>query len=289
MNKSTILSIIRSKFNDFKRSGDEIQIKCPYCPKMGQGVDRKYKLYINIQKQVFNCFRCGTKGKLNMLIPQVDIVQDKAIDIVEKKTLESLPHCIKLHDLEYPWSELVFELLLDKGFSPATLDKVLYFCKDYRKGDFKYGPSLIFPIYQLGQYRGFQARTIYKNVQPKYISATGLDRETILYNYDSAFNQKTLVITEGFFDCLKVGANAIATLGKEITEKQLRLIKLGDFKEVIVFLDRDAEKESRDIAKKIAIYFKTYLAIPTKKDPGQMSRIEIKELLNNKNKLERIY
>jgi len=175
-----------------------------------------------------------------------------------------------------------------RGFKIDDLFEVVFLCLDYCKGNFSFGPRLIFPIYQFGQYRGFQARTILHDAKVKYVGATGMNKRSILYNYDTAFSQKErLVITEGFFDCLKVGNTAIATLGKQVTEEQLRLIRLGDFKEVIVFLDKDAIKESIEIGKKLAPYFKTYTAMPTKKDPGEMDREEIETVLHDWK--ERIY
>lgn len=35
---------------------DEVRAHCPFCD------DRKYHLYLNPDKQTFNCYRCGTKG-----------------------------------------------------------------------------------------------------------------------------------------------------------------------------------------------------------------------------------
>jgi hypothetical protein len=286
--------MIRKRFGTVKRSGDEIQVCCPFCPT----VDKKFKLYINVSKSVFNCFRCESHGVLSSLFPQLAAVTvEQKEEDSNSEALEQLPRGVMLHTLTYPWSDLVFGLLLDKGFSPASLDNITYFCENYikkainkDKQDYQYGPCLVFPIIQFGSYRGFQARTIYKNREPKYIGATNMDKSKILYNYDVAFSQKErLIVTEGFFDCLKSGNEAIATLGKKISDKQLRLIKLNDFREVIVFLDKDAEKESRWTARQIAMFFPTYLAIPTKKDPGLMTRLEINDLLSNKRALERVY
>lgn len=291
MNKVQITNLIRKKFGNIKKTGDEVQVCCPLCPTLGQGIDKKYKLYINVSKRVYNCFRCESKGVLSSLFPQLNITSiEPKVEEINDNSLESLPEGVNLSALTYPWNDLVYGMLLDKGFAPATLENVVYFCENYIKKDFVYGPCLIFPITQFGTYRGFQARTIYKHTEPKYIGASNMDKSQILYNYDVAFSQKErLIITEGFFDCLKCGVMAVATLGKKITYKQLRLIKLNDFKEVIVFLDKDAEKESRWTAKQIALYFPTYLAIPHKKDPGEMTRIDIQNLLDDKNKLERIY
>lgn len=294
MDTKTLISIIKSRFGEYKRNKDWVNVNCPFCillrPARGTP-DSEQKLGINLKTRVYNCFRCESKGPLSSLIPQVDSIGIEAQKVIENKkdsNLEDLPKGVKLSQLKYPWNEIVYPLLLDKGFSPASMEEITYFVEEYKKGNYTFGPCLIFPIYQFGSYRGFQARTVYKNTIPKYIGATNLDRKSILYGFDEAFTQKQrLIITEGFFDKIKVGHRAVATLGKNITDNQLRLIRLGEFKDVVVFLDKDARKEALDTAHKIALYFRTYIATPTKKDPGDMTRTEIQEVLDKK--LERVY
>lgn len=283
MNKKTVLSLIQKRFGRYKISGDEIIVNCPFCVLRGEGVNTTYKLYINIKKQLYNCFRCLSKGKLVNLFPQLAAIEVKSDEVIKDvgNNLEQLPKMQRLEDLSYPWNDLVYGFLHDKKFSPSILSDKAFFVENYKKNDFSFGPRLMFPIYQFGSYRGFQGRTIYKNTLPKYIGATGMDRKSILYNYDIAFFQaKELIITEGFFDCLRVGDTAVATLGKQVTENQIRLIKLGSFKRVVVFLDQDAEVEATKIAEKLCVYFPTYIAYPTKKDPGEMTKKEINNVLN---------
>ena len=306
MTKSTLLSLIQSKFGHIRYTGntDQITVNCPFCIKRGHSPDTRYKLSINIQKQIYHCYRCDARGNLSILFPQLEVRRIEPIisaESAEIKPLESFPEYQSLKLLAYPWDELVYTFLHDKNFDPVTLVPYdVTFTENYVKGGFSFGPRLLFPIFQGLKYKGFQARTIYKNTDPKYIGASGMLKGELLYNYDVAFSQKNmLVITEGFFDCLKVGDKAVATLGKNITQKQLRLIQLGSFDKVVVFLDRDAEKESYDNAKQLSAYFRTYIALPKwdellpmpdgkkKKDPGDMTRTEVNETLNNN--LERIY
>lgn len=291
MTKSTILSLIQNKFGHIKYSGDtdQISVNCPYCAKRGHTPNTTYKLGINLEKKIYGCFRCYARGSLSILFPQLIVLPDVIAVPVEQegRGLEALPVCQTLSSLTYPWNKLVYKFLHDKGFDPVSLNRVV-FVENYHKNGFSFGPRLMFPIYQHGNYKGFQGRTIYKNTDPKYIGATGMLKGELLYGYDEAFSQRDmLVITEGFFDREKVGRTAVATMGKNITNRQLRLIQLGVFDKVIVFLDKDAEREAYDNAKKISAYFKTYIAHPTKKDPGEMTRTEINEVLTNK--LERVY
>jgi hypothetical protein len=305
MNKSTILSLIQHKFGGIKYTGDtdQINVNCLYCVGRGLTPNTTYKLSINLQIKKIHCFRCDFGGDLSLILPQLAILPITEVVPIKPPTeniLEGIPGNYQYLDkLEYPWNELVYKFLHDKGFDSASLKQVV-FVPDYIKGGFSFGPRLMFPIYQSDEYRGFQGRTIYKNTDPKYIGATGMLKGELLYNYDKAFSQRyMLVITEGFFDCLKVGDRAVATLGKNITKKQLRLIQLGVFDKVVVFLDKDAEKEAYANAKSISNYFETYVAMPNwenllllpdgkkKKDPGDMTKMEINDVL--KTRLERVY
>lgn len=292
MTRESYLRIIQQNFGHVKTSpySDEINVNCPFCKLRGLTPNTTYKLGINIAKGKFHCFRCDYGGILQTLIPQIEVI-DKPIvveSVIEDDALENMPECQRLDQLSYPWVTLVNNFLHSKNFSPFNLLLKVLFCQNYIKKGYSFGPRLIFPIYQSGTYRGFQGRTIYKNTDPKYIGASNMDRRTIIYNYDIAFAQsERLVITEGFLDQIRTGDTAIATLGKIITKEQLRLIKLGNFKKVIVFLDDDARKESYANAKKLSSRFSTYVARPTKKDPGEMTRDEIEYVFENK--LERIY
>lgn len=282
-------ALLHKKFGVVKPTGrkNQVSVNCPFCVKKGLSPNTTYKLSINLALCIFHCFRCNTNGFLADIIPLFTGIQPEDV-VSEQRELESLPSGTPLHKLTYPWDVLVFKIFHERGFSPSNMEKVCYFCEDYIQKGFSYGPRIIFPIYQRGVYRGFQARTVYKNTNPKYTGAAGMEKKTILYNYDIAFSQKEMIIlTEGFFDCLKIGTKAVATLGKIISDEQIRMIKLGDFNKVVVFLDKDAEKEGRQNVKKLKQYFKTYLAIPPRKDPAEMSRQEIDDMLCSK--LKRVY
>ncbi len=283
-----LINLIAQKFGKYKRNGSEVQVNCPFCVMFGHTPNRTFKLYINISKKLYNCFRCGTSGHLKSLFPQLPALPNYQKSADTEDTVELLPQGCKLTELDYPYNELVDDFLSKRGVILSEISDAAYFCKEYMKAGYSFGPRIIFPIQQSGTYRGFQARTIYNNMEPKYIGATGMNKKGVLYNYDIAFKQhERLVLTEGFFDCLRVGSTAVALLGKTITYNQLRIIRLSVFKKIIVFLDKDAEREAWNTAHMIAPYFPSYIAIPTKKDPGEMTTEEIELLLNND--LQRVF
>lgn len=283
MNRSQILGLIQHKFGDVRINKAEYSVNCPFCVDRGLSLNTTYKLGINLDKGVYHCFRCGVKGKIVSLIPSLAVVRQNFDLPPSTSSLESLPEGTSLKNLREPWSYHVYGFLNERSFPPCDMENKIYFVDDYQKEGYSFGPRLIFPIYQSDTYRGFQGRTIYKNTNPKYIGATGMDRKTLLYNYDKAFSQdEELIITEGFFDQYNVGDTAVATLGKIIADEQIRLIRLGKFKRVIIFRDKDALKEAKQNADRIKMYFPTYIAHPIGKDPGEMTQQMIKKALHDK-------
>lgn len=282
MNKSTIVRLITSRFGDHRDAGsNEIRVCCPFCLLRGKTQDVKYKLWINPVKNVIHCFRCDYRSRASDLFPQLaslGVEFEKIGRKSENATLEAIPSgCYNLSEL--PTSHLCREFLEGRGFGLSDFDVAggILFCEDYKKGDFSFGPRLLFPVYQFGVYRGFQARTIWKNTDPKYINASGMEKKTILYNYDNAFKQNgDLFIVEGCFDATRTGLDrTIASFGKAISDEQIRLIALGDFKRVIFLLDPDAKKEGEASARKLSTNFNTYVGLLSEKDPGEMTREEI--------------
>lgn len=281
-----LIRLIKSKFDDYRESGDDVRVCCPFCPTRGRSIDKEFKLYINPIRNVTHCFRCEYSGRADVMFPQL-VAFDISTETKkpESADLESLPECVQLYDLSS--THLAREYIEGRGFTSQWLWDRVFFCKDYCKDDYSYGPRIIFPFYQYGLYRGFQARTIWKNTEPKYLSATGMKKKNLLYNYDTAFSQnKELVITEGPIDCLKTGDHAVALLGKAISDEQLRLIQLGDFKRIVTLLDPGTKKEGKETAKKLAQYFNTFKGDLKDKDPGEMTRPEIQQFLQT---VERVF
>ncbi|VEU76864.1 DNA primase [Mycoplasmopsis columbina] len=98
---------------------------------------------------------------------------------------------------------------------------------------------------EYGSLVGFSARTLEKDLKPKYVNSAESNifkKSHILYNYFQANqdNSNTLIICEGFFDVIalyKAGIkNAVALMGTALTKNHQRLLK---DKKVILFLDGD--------------------------------------------------
>lgn len=286
---------ILRKFGETKpASRGEVRVNCPFCSTRGRTPDNEFKLYINVAKNVCHCFRCSYSTRVSSIIPSLagaGLWQgvENPTENIKQGVLEQMPPVRSLDNLSS--DHLAVEYIVDRDFTVEELKDKAFYCHDYKKNDFSFGPRLIFPFYQLGLYRGFQGRTLWKNTNPKYVGASGMEKGKLLFNYDEAFSQnEELIVTEGPFDCLKVGNHAVATLGKGISDDQLSLIRLGDFGRIAFILDKDAVTEAKETAKKVSIYSKVYLGVVEEfEDLGdrKMSRAAIKDFLVNG--LERVY
>lgn len=292
VNERLLKRVIESKFGDSKPAGRDIRVNCPFCIFRGRKTpDKEYKLYITPAIDVAHCFRCDYASKASKLIPQiasygVAIEQIKQRDDEKEEVLEAMPHNCSLDSL--PDDHLALTYLRNRAFNPPDFLDRMVFCPDYKKGNYSFGPRLIFPFFQFGTYRGFQARTIWENTLPKYVGASNMRKRTLLYNYDEAFSQdEQLIIAEGPFDVLRIGNQSVAALGKAISDEQLRLIRMGQFKKIIILLDPDAQDEGRESANKLAIDFNTYVGLLKDKDPGEMTKVELNDFIDNQ--LERVY
>lgn len=126
--------------------------------------------------------------------------------------------------------------LLDRGFELPTLNKVK--CKlTYND---KY--PIVFPMNDMGKFRGYVCRTMDKEVEKKrkYLYNKGFSRRnTIVGKYDCS----TVMLVEGYMDYLKakqLGVTYVgAILGWKITKEQVRKLKKQGVETIISALDND--------------------------------------------------
>jgi hypothetical protein len=117
----------------------------------------------------------------------------------------------------------------------------------------------------------------------KYFTAPGTRRNSIVMGYDAAlgFNaEKSLhnrwcMIMEGPLDAGRLGAPAMAILGKHLSENQASLLE-DAFHRIVALKDNDAagEKSAESIKKQFATrnVLLSFLTLPDKiKDPGELS------------------
>lgn len=147
---------------------------------------------------------------------------------------------------------------------------------------------VIIPYHMNGNLVNWIARDILGKSDKKYLypteNHTKNKRSDMVYNYDFA-NRDELIICEGQFNALIV--DGVAVGGKDISDVQLKLIRLMNPKSVILAFDQDAPGK-KAIAKslpQLSKYFKDNLSFlsaeVTDKDFADMGEQEAKQYIKS--------
>ena len=249
-------------------SGDHTEraTNCPSCHLRGEPTpDIHKKLWINVEKGTFYCYRCNWSGSLIKLIQKV--MNTSYLNVI--KTLKGTPLDILDHmdlklNLERREPDLTTDAILRDvelpyGYEPIDsphpyLEKRGIPWKYAQKYDWGVSVSgytkdrIIVPTFMDGRIVFWQARwtgkddkDIKKVLNPKGVSARG-----VLYNFDVATKYKTVIIVEGFIDAVKTGSDAVATNGKRIHPEQLEFLKDAGVESLVLMWDRDAFSDGKE-------------------------------------------
>lgn len=278
-----MVSILKTRFGSVRvtngSNGPELLTKCPFCGK-------SEKLSVNPVKRVYHCWHCDSSGTLSKLLGMDVTVTSTAVTIQEaSKTQKTIyppsfdpSQIIPLTCLSEDNPAIVY--LKSRGFDPEELDRDFAFRYCARGRTFPHVPfdasnTLIIPIYAEDKFLGWQARLLYnpKSVSedvliamgytarkengdlrrpPKYLTSPGLNKKEMLYNIDWAKKYDTVVVTEGVFDCIRVGRQGVATLGKLVSDYQKKML-VSLWKTIVLLLDPDAKETQNDLVKDLTI------------------------------------
>jgi DNA primase len=137
---------------------------------------------------------------------------------------------------------------------------------------------IVFPVVMNGKTVSWVARAIDRSAPgEKYINPPGVDQGTVLWGFDNARVYKEVIITEGVFDALKVGDNAVVSFGKNVTPAQVSLIEIH-WDSAVLLLDPDAMEKAYKVAKSMAIPVKVAL-LPPGVDAGESDPADLRRLI----------
>lgn len=240
-------------------SGDQLNIhECPFCQ------DDRWKVYMNLESGLGNCFHCDQKfnlfkfikaqsglvrGNLRAYLEQVAksvgwIPKPQAKTSTEVGTDVTLPVSLAIpihgvYNLQY---------LENRGI-PADVahDFGLRYCESgvyqWKDQDVtrtqNYAGYIVIPIFDLdGKLTAFQGRDTTGTQPRKYLFPTGLPSAgKLLYNGHRCVGKDHIVVGEGVFDAIAIemalkGASnygAVATFGKHLSSGDLENDQLGRF------------------------------------------------------------
>lgn len=271
--KSILDSFLGNSKKDMTESF-QLEYPCPRCREIhGNGENRKYNLSLNIQKGIFQCWKCcshddnmhGSIKKLIKLYGNDDIYneykntiyslrQSKLFELsFNKEDFNIDVNNIVNKEVEFPNSYVPFEK--DKTNSKKALDYLFKrnigwdIIEKYRIGYTRYDENnkqassrIIIPSYniynELDYWTG-RDFTSFDNRQ-KYFNPT-IERKTLIFNEGMINWDADVTLVEGPFDHIVV-PNSIPLLGKVLKEdfKLYQVIRERCNGNINIMLDNDA-------------------------------------------------
>lgn len=239
------------RIGELKRSGkNHLRGRCP----LHRGEGRE-TFHADTAEQVFHCFSCGAGGSVLDLVAAIercDLRQaaEKLSDwryslaadhrawqpTVTKKinSLQPLGFRLRGVDPRHPY-------LRSRGIGEAT---AVEFGIGFYAGPGLMSSRLVIPIHDdAGQLVGYCGRSL-DGSEPRYKFPAAFAKSQVLFNLHRAVvvHQPTVIVVEGFFDCLKVHQagfrSVVALMGSALSERQHRLLA-HNFREITLMLDGD--------------------------------------------------
>lgn len=283
-----LVSFLGEAKSGFNEHNLELEFPCPCCiDREGNGEARKYNLAVNLQKQVFQCWKCSSMGepmkgsivKLIRLYGNEELLEqykeiirsiheselyklhfsdkDFNIDtsIVTKENLK-FPDSFQYFDRNKPNHRSALKYLLDRGLNWDIIEKfkIGYTLKEEDEDMRKYGYRVIIPSFNaVGELNYWVGRDFLPKddrfTRTKYANPKA-EKKEIIFNEERVQWDADITLVEGAFDHIVV-PNSIPLLGKAL-DKDYKL-----YWELItrcnakcnLFLDADAYETVKEIYK----------------------------------------
>tara|TARA_R110002074_G_scaffold253687_1_gene425763 strand:- start:2220 stop:3140 length:921 start_codon:yes stop_codon:yes gene_type:complete len=285
-------NILQDVLGNSYKTRDELLFHCPFCK------HHKKKLSVNLDKSVFKCWVCDTKGGISYLVKRFGTINNRhdwellnqeidmsSIETIfaenndETKQVVDLPKqylCLARRDLPYSAKEAL-SYLMSRGIPKSD---ILYYKMGYCDTG-KYRKRIIIPSFdESGDCNYFSARTYgtdwlkYKNPP----STKNIIFNDLLVDWDSP-----ITLVEGAFDAIKI-KNSIPILGSTLNENTKLFKKIATKQpKVYLGLDKDALTKSLQMIFSMLEYgIDVYFLDTTKIDDiGSITKLEAERLKEN--------
>lgn len=212
-----------------------------------------------------------------------------------KKKLRLFPEFTEIND--HGTTKRFWQYFISRGFTDKFLLRKLLDRNNIKACLINdYNSRIIFPIYYMSELVTWNARTIGKNILPRYKcldSAQSLMKITdCLYDFDNLINArgKVLFIVEGGFDCLKLqyllpfGYSTTCLFTNKISDNQIYLLKqlAQNFEQIRLLLDDDGILKSIGMKTRLSIIKNIKFQFLPKgcRDPAELDLAALNELIN---------
>lgn len=296
MTDTEIIQLLKSRFGNAKRgNGDWVRIWCPTCDINDRA---KMKRGVNLKNLTTKCFICERPMSLQQLFGDAQIPTGNIV-LTEKEEhpqarqwpcssytpVNALPkdhHAVKFLAKDHILNlDRIYEEYEVAYISPEDAAPIYFKKADGTTFDITVGDSLLFPVVYKEELVGWQAR--YVGPKPKKLKYLHVfPKGDYLYNYDNASQFTNVVVVEGVKKAWKF-PNAVATLGKGITTKQINL--LGHWDEITLLYDGEdiTQRKARELVEDIRATGKKCINIDPRKfgfdSPDEMTEEQAQEIV----------
>ena len=253
-----------------------VNVDCPNCGDVNQ-----FHLGWHVSRTYFHCWKCGKRPIVDTLMRLARISRAEASNIANalerKLDLGAIEHTGEYAE---PWG--VGELLpvhraylRSRGMTDADI-------KMWGLRGIGMAPKLDWRIFVPITYRrepvSWTTRALSPDVQPRYISDASeqeaIPHKTILFGADLATH--TIVICEGPFDAMRIGAGAVATCGTSYTQAQMTHMLRFPVRAVCLDAEPAAQKRAQALVDALAAFDgETSNIILDSGDPGEASIADV--------------
>ena len=254
--------LARYQVNWLREKSDELSGRCPI--HKGEGAN---SFHVNLAKGAFNCFSCKAHGNVLDFVAAMEkcSVRDAALKLKEWFAISDAPTGVptraqpadvgrgvgekgaasnKLLTFQLKSVDPAHAYLSARGISRETAES---FGVGFFGGKGSMSGRVVIPIHnEDGGLVAYAGRAI-DGSEPKYKLPVGFHKSLELFNLHRAWGQTpendwtTVVLVEGFFDCMKVsqaGFPCVALMGCSMSLQQHELLARR-YRRVMLMLDGD--------------------------------------------------
>ena len=286
-----ITEVLRDLSIDFRREGQHhhahrgwVNVDCPWC-----GERNRFHMGFSLRSFACNCWICGSHRVVDSLAkasgrPIPEILQlTRGMSFGDWKRPETdRRQELRIPDgLEETLSNLHWRYLEGRGFNPSRIVSTFRIRTISGLSSWKnYRWRIFIPLFFRGEMVSWLTRSV-GDREPRYRNAP-LDSEKmrakdLLYGEDLA--RSSIIVCEGPTDVWRIGPGAVATMGMQVTERQV--IRMLDYPVRIVCFDRSRSAQNRafHLCRKLTPHPGTTInVLLDSDDPGCATKEEVQDL-----------
>lgn len=299
------------RFPDAKGKYPEYKVCCPECH------ENRYRLGINLNKNVAHCFNCGIRLGVKALSKLLNYNSKAEFEPTTISSLESSVESLT----EQKYNDIQLQNILIPGIPITEVSETKYwtalksevkdildylesrkFClsiiNDYKLmvaiPNSRLSGRLILPVVENGRLVYFQARALYGQT-PKYLNPSKLQapigKSNFVFNLEQAAQFKNIIICEGIFSAIATGKNAVAIFGKELSLVQSYKIMASGATSATILFDAGVDESFKAVkaAKMLSTRLKIRVAKLPYGDPNEVTGSVLDDVLTSAEPYENLF